>query len=238
MSYSNVIWLEQPAADWNEALPLGNGRLGAMVFGDVRHERLQLNEDTLWSGEPMAPPDPDMWKSLAEVRRLVFTQQYAEASVACRKLQGTYTQSYLPLGDLWLNFGHGDGMEVEDYRRELDLDTATAQVSYRVGDVTYHRELFSSAPDQALIIRLTASQPGALDFSVSLNSPLRSATTSEAQDALYLTGRAPAHVEPPYHQVEPGIVYDDSEDGKGCASPPSSAPSWTAAAPCRPARTR
>ena len=162
MSHSNIIWLEQPAADWNEALPIGNGRLGAMVFGDVRHERLQLNEDTLWSGEPMAPPDPEIGQNLAEVRRLVFARQYAEATAACRKLQGTYTQSYQPLGDLWLDFGawgrHGGGR----LPARFGPGHGDGAGRYRIGDVTYHRYLFSSAPDQALVVRLTASQPGAL----------------------------------------------------------------------------
>ncbi len=213
MSQSNIIWLEQPASDWNEALPIGNGRLGAMVFGNVQRERLQLNEDTLWSGEPVQAADPDMKTYLAEIRRLVFTRQYHEATEACRKLQGAYSQSYLPLGDLWLEFGHGD--TADDYRRELDLDMATVQISYRVGDVTYHRSFFVSAPDQALVIRLTASQPGSLSLSASLTSPLRSGTASDGPDTLHLSGRAPAHVEPPYRDVEPAIVYDDAEDGKG-----------------------
>ncbi|MGI4790217.1 MAG: glycoside hydrolase family 95 protein [Janthinobacterium lividum] len=213
MTQANTIRLEQPAIDWNDALPLGNGRLGAMVFGGLTHERLQLNEDTLWSGEPVAAADPNKWKSLSEVRRLVFDRRYAEAVEACKKLQGPFTQSYLPLGDLHLDFGHGEN-GVEEYRRSLDLETATAEVRYRVGDVTYTRSIFVSAPDQALVIRLSADRPGALTLDISLSSLLRSETERVDQNTLRLTGRAPAHVEPSYRDIEPAIVYDDAEDGR------------------------
>ena len=216
-SNPNVIRLENAAADWNEALPLGNGRLGAMVFGDIRHERLQLNEDTLWSGEPVKPADPDTWKSLEAVRQHVFAGEYAEATEACQQIQGPFTESYLPLGDLWLDFDYGRdaGLEVTDYQRSLDLDTATLEISYQIGEVIYRRSIFVSAPDQALVIHLTASQPSSLSLGVSLTSPLRSATVSDGPHSLLLTGRAPVHVEPNYRNVEPAIVYDDAEDGKG-----------------------
>ena len=213
MSRSNAIWLEQAAAQWNEALPVGNGRLGAMVFGGVQRERLQLNEDTLWSGEPVKASDPDLWRHLDEVRRLVFAGQYQEATEACQHLQGPFTQSFLPMGDLWLEFGHG--ANAEDYRRELNLDTATVEISYRIGEVTFRRSIFVSAPDQALVIRLTASQPDRLNFSAALTTPLRGVTTAQSPHSLHLSGRAPAHVEPNYRDVEPAVVYDEAPDGKG-----------------------
>ena len=214
MTNTNTLWLEQPAADWNEALPVGNGRLGAMVFGGVRRERLQLNEDTLWSGEPVGPADPDLWKHLDSVRQLVFARRYAEATAAARQMQGPFTQSYLPLGDLILDFEHGEEA-VSDYRRELDLETATVQISYRAGEVAYRRTVFVSAPDQALVVHLTADRPGSLSFSASLTSLLQSLTQSDGPDTLKLTGQAPAHVEPDYRDVEPAIIYEDSETGRG-----------------------
>ncbi len=213
MTRADVIWLEKPALEWNEALPLGNGRLGAMVFGEVHHERIQLNEDTLWSGEPVEAADPQSWKNLEIIRERVFRGQYREAMEACKSLQGPFTESYLPLGDLWLDFEH-EG-EAQDYRRELNLDTAMLEVRYRIGEVVFQRSLLVSAPDQALVLRLTASQPGSLNLTVSLTSLLHSATTSVGQDALHLTGRAPVHVEPNYRDVKPAIVYDEAEDGKG-----------------------
>ena len=207
------IWMEQPAADWNEALPLGNGRLGTMVFGDAQHERLQLNEDTLWSGEPVGAQPSGLAADLDSVRGLVFAGKYAEATEVCKALQGPFTQSYLPMADLWLDFESRE--EVRDYRRQLDLDTATMQISYRIADVCYERSLFVSAPDQALVMRLTADRPGSLSLRISLTSPLHGVITCARPDTLALEGRAPAHVEPDYRDVEPAVVYDEAEDGKG-----------------------
>jgi len=140
-----VLWYRQPARNWNEALPLGNGRLGAMVFGGVAKERLQLNEDTMWSGYPYDPTNPDAFKHLNEVRQLVFEGKYNEAErIADQFMMGvlrvgdrTYVpfrrlMAYQPLCDLWLEFPHGD--EPQGYRRELVLDEAIARVRYRVGD--------------------------------------------------------------------------------------------------------
>ena len=140
-----VLWYKQPAAAWTAALPIGNGRLGAMVFGGIAEERLQLNEDTLWSGAPRDWNNPNARQHLAEVRRLVMEQQdYAAADQVCRKTQGPYTESYLPLGDLNIRMDHA--AEVSRYRRELDLDTAISRVTYRIGDAEYAREAFASDP--------------------------------------------------------------------------------------------
>lgn len=220
MAKADRIWLEQPAKDWNEALPIGNGRLGAMVFGDVFHERLQLNEDTLWSGEPISqePASEEVreerQKVLNEIRNLVFHKQYAEATELCKRLQGPYTQSYLPLGDLWLDFVHRveaqEQTEVTDYRRALDLDDAIVEVTYKMGDVFFRRAHFVSAPDQALVIRLSADGQGRLDLSIGFTSPLRSETQIHGEDGLRLIGQAPCHVEPNYRDIEPAVVYDDN----------------------------
>ena len=131
------------ASRWVEALPVGNGRLGAMVFGDVNVERLQLNEDTLWSGKPRDRSTPGAKAALPDVRKAVFDGRYVDADDASRRLMGPFTESYLPLGDLFVTFEHGN--VASDYRRQLDLATATATVTYRVGSVRYtrgsHREL-------------------------------------------------------------------------------------------------
>jgi alpha-L-fucosidase 2 len=177
-----VLWYRQPARNWNEALPLGNGRLGAMVFGGVAKERLQLNEDTMWSGYPYDPTNPDALKHLNEVRQLVFEGKYNEAErIADQFMMGvlrvgdrTYApfrrlMAYQPLCDLWLEFPHGD--EPQDYRRELVLDEAIARVRYRVGDVTFEREMFISAVDQALVIRITSDKPKRVSFTARLTTP-------------------------------------------------------------------
>lgn len=208
-----VLWYRQPATLWTDALPIGNGRLGAMVFGGVESERLQFNEDTLWSGCPKDWDNPEARKHLPEVRRLVLEEQnYPEADRVCQKMQGPYNQSYLPMGTLRLAFDGGP--DVTNYRRELDLDTATSRVSYRRGDAEFTREAFSSAPDQAILVRLTCNRPGQLTLTVSLDSELKSSVTADGESQLRLAGKAPSHVDPNYFKSDNPIVYDEAE-GKG-----------------------
>lgn len=205
-----VLWYRKPAAVWTDALPIGNGRLGAMVFGGVESERLQLNEDTLWSGHPREWNNPDAKNHLAALRKLVLEEEnYVEADKLCRKLQGPYNQSYLPLGNLWLKFEGGG--EVSEYRRELDLDTAIARVSYRRGAAEYTREAFVSAADAMIVIRLQGSQPFTLEAAI--DNPVRSRAEA-AGNTLRLTGKAPAHVDPNYLKSDNPVRYDDAE-GKG-----------------------
>src|SRR6516164_8186783 len=138
---SNLIWYRQPAASWNEALPIGNGRLGAMVFGGVRSERIQLNEDTIWAGEKRDRNNPEGAKNLAEVRRLLFAGKPKEAEDLAERTIISVPKRlppYQPLGDLQLQFEGQD--EWQDYRRELDLDTAIVRVTYRIGDAHFMRE--------------------------------------------------------------------------------------------------
>lgn len=167
------VWFSRPAATWNEALPVGNGTLGAMVFGGIANERLQLNESSVWTGGPEDFVNPQAKSSLPEVRRLLFEGKYAEAQkLAQKNLMGSknLNSTYQTLGDLHLEFTLPPG-EPAEYKRELDLDTAISRVSYKVGGVTFTREVFSSAPDQALVVRITASKPGALNFTVRLSRP-------------------------------------------------------------------
>lgn len=129
-----ALWYKQPAKLWTEALPVGNGRLGAMVFGGVDSERLQLNEDTLWSGAPKDWNNPAAKAVLPEVRRLLRQQKYTEADALCKKMQGPYNQSYLPLADLHLQF---EGLaDPTNFRRELNLDTAIATTTFQSGQTT------------------------------------------------------------------------------------------------------
>jgi len=207
------LWYRQPARVWTDALPVGNGRLGAMVFGGTVKERLQLNEDTLWSGAPRDWNNPEAKAHLEEVRRLVLKEEnYPEADKVCRKMQGPYNQSYLPLADLFLEFP--DAGPAEEYRRELDLESGVASVLYRVGDCEYSREVFASAPDQVIAVRLRASRPGRLSFDAWMESPLRFESRASVPGVLRLEGKAPAHVDPNYLKSENPIRYDEAE-GKG-----------------------
>jgi len=173
------IWFNQPAATWNDALPVGNGRLGAMVFGGVENERLELNEESVWTGEPRWDANPDALKNLPEVRQLLFEGKYKEAEELAQKgILGnkprTPVATYQALGDIYLDFGPQRGLT--NYRRELDIDEAIARVSYTANQVNFLREVFSSAPDQAMVVRLTADKPGALTFTTRLSRSGNKAT--------------------------------------------------------------
>ncbi len=186
-----VLWYPQPGYEIiTEGLPLGNGRLGALVLGDPAAERLALNEDTLWSGRPHDPVNPDALRDLPEVRRLVFAGEYQKAAdLANRSLVGTPRRqsSYQPLGDLLLDFpGHA---RATDYRRELDLDTAIARVSYTVDGVRYTREHFVSSPAQALVVRLTADRPGMINFAARLATQQEAPSVDVDPLGLTLGGR-------------------------------------------------
>ena len=187
-----VLWYRQPATQWVEALPLGNGRLGAMVFGGVETERLQLNEDTLWAGGPYNPVNPRAKATLPEVRRLLFEEKFDEAKkLVNENLIGTPggQMQYQTVGDLSLTFPAANA-PTENYRRELNLATATATVSYTRDGVNHSREIFASAPDNVIVVRLTADQPGAVSFTAGMKSPLWGSSVSVAgDDTLVMAGR-------------------------------------------------
>ena len=167
-----TLWYRRPAAQWTEALPVGNGRLSAMVFGGVTTERLQLNEGTVWAGGPYVPANPQALAALPEIRRLIFADKWNDAQALIdAKFLGIPAPElpYQTVGDLALTFP--DVEAVSDYRRELDLDTATTRVSYVADGVRFTRECFASAPAGLLVLRLTASQPGQLSFSAAFDSP-------------------------------------------------------------------
>ncbi|MFC4599561.1 glycosyl hydrolase family 95 catalytic domain-containing protein [Cohnella hongkongensis] len=200
---------DKPAVQWTEALPLGNGRIGAMHFGGVERDRIGLNEDSLWSGTPSKDGNREgALGALSEVRRLVQAGRYAEADLKSKEMMGDFTESYLPFGDLMLTFGHGD--VCRSYRRSLDLAEAISRVEYEIGGVKYTRELFVSYPDRALVLRLEADKPGALEVHARLDSPLRHKTSVE-DGRFVLRGTAPERVSPSYYDVPDPIVYGDEE---------------------------
>jgi alpha-L-fucosidase 2 len=201
---TSPLWYRRAAQRWVEALPIGNGRLGAMVFGGVAEERLQLNDDTLWAGGPKDWNNPKAREVLPEIRRAVFAGDSVTADRLAKEMMGPFTQSYQPLGDLEIVFEHGD--VGRDYRRDLDLATAVATVRYTIGNATFTREILASHPAQAIAIRLSVDRPGRLTFVARLSSLLRSSTEAAAED-LRLRGRAPAHVDPSYHDREIPVLY-------------------------------
>ncbi|HYG21208.1 MAG TPA: glycoside hydrolase family 95 protein [Verrucomicrobiae bacterium] len=186
-----TLWYEQPAANWTEALPIGNGRMGAMIFGGITNERIQFNEDTLWRGEPHDYVREGAGDQLAIIRQLIFDGKAIEAQQIARErfLSNPVRQRpYQPFGDLRFEFpGHE---RAADYRRELDLDSAVARTFYRVDEVGYLREAFASYPDRAIVIRLAADHRGRLNFSLGVDSPhTNSQNHVMGSDGLALTGQ-------------------------------------------------
>jgi len=183
------LWYRNPAEAWVEALPVGNGRLGAMIFGGVARERLQLNEDTLWAGGPYDPSSPEALKVLPEVRRLIFDGRYPEAqnlAQAGMMARPIRQMSYQTIGDLMLSFGVSSASS--GYRRDLDLDQAIATTEYRQDGVAYRREVFASRPDDVVVMRLSADRPGALSFEAAFETP-QAADAAVHDGDLILSGR-------------------------------------------------
>jgi alpha-L-fucosidase 2 len=189
---------DKPANKWTEALPVGNGRIGAMVFGGTADERLQISESTLWGGGPRDYTNPEAYSHLDEVRKLIFAGKVDEAERLSENLMGKpkLLMPYQPFCDVRLHFpNHGQATE---YHRELYLDEAFAETDYKIGDAHFHREVFVSYPDQVLVVRITASQPGQLTFSVGMDSPQAGThVESTANDALQLTGQIQPRQNPP-----------------------------------------
>jgi alpha-L-fucosidase 2 len=189
-----VLWYRHPAQRWGDALPVGNGRLGGMVFGGISKERIQLNEDTVWNGKKRDRVNPEALKALPEVRRLLFAGKPREAEALEEKaLMGIPNRQppYQPLGDLNIEFSGQDN--AVDYRRELNLATGIVRITYRIGDATCTREVFSSAPDQVLVVHMACDKPGLLSFHATLTRSQDSQTNVAAPDRVILQGEAIAH---------------------------------------------
>ncbi len=186
-----VLWYEEPAAEWVEALPIGSGSIGAMVFGNPEQARYQFNDDTLWVGEPHDYAHVGAVDHLAMIRQLLFEGKQRQAhDLATREFMSAPLRqtAYQPFGDLRLQFaGHG---AATDYRRELDLDSAITTTSYVVDGVRYERQAFASFPDGVIVVRVTASVPGRLNFGVALTSPHQDSTAKAINDhSLVLRGK-------------------------------------------------
>lgn len=187
------LWYDRPAEKWEEALPIGNGRMGAMVFGGIVEERLQLNEETVWSGGPNSNSNPDALAAIPYIRQLIFQNKYKEAQrlVDQKVISKTnHGMIYQPVGDLKLIFpGHE---AVGNYYRELDIDSAITRTSYVVDGVEFRRETFASFPDRVIVMRLTASQKNKICFSAGLSSPHIS-QVAVLKDELLLRGVSGSH---------------------------------------------
>ena len=202
------LWYRQPAAKWTEALPLGNGRLGAMVFGSLPVERLQLNEESLWAGEPCDAYPDDFRMHLSELQRLVLDGKIDQArKLGLERLTKSPTsfRSYEPLADLWIEVP--DAGPVTDYRRDLNLATGVATVTYACKGVRFTREVFISAVDDVLVVRLTADKPGAVATKLRLSRKKDMTVTADGNDRLRMDGQI--------IDIKAPDAYDDNPGGSG-----------------------
>ena len=208
---SQKLWYQEPAKTWTEALPLGNGRLGAMVFGGVKEELLQLNESTLWSGGPVKNNvNPGAKDVLPQVRAALKQGDYKKAEALTKKMQGLYSESYMPLGDLKITQIYKD-TAVSQYQRDLNIDKAISTTSYTVDGIQYKRTLFVSAPDQLMVLKITANQAGALNLQLHPQSILENRPVVYGPTEMGLNGRAPSINFPNYVRYKnPAISYQDS----------------------------
>jgi len=187
------LWYDKPAANWNEALPIGNGRLAAMVFGDLNNERLQLNEETIWAGEPGNNIPENAYESIQQIRNLLFEGKYKEAQDLSNKTfprqapaNLNYGMQYQTAGNLFIRFQGQD--QASNYRRDLDISKAVASVSYKNKGINFKREYIASIPDQVLLVRLTADKPGSISFTLGMNSPFKQYEVKTQNSKLLLSG--------------------------------------------------
>ena len=229
-----TLWYKSPAKAWEEALPVGNGRMGAMILGDPRKERIQFNENTLYSGEPETPKDINIVSDLPHIRQLLNEGKNTEAGdIMQKKWIGRLNEAYQPFGDLYIDFDSKEA--VTDYIHSLDMESAIVTTSYRQNGVKINREVFASYPAQAIVIHLKASKP-VLSFTAYLDSPHPADCESDSR-VIYLKGQAPAHAQrrdtvhmkrfntqrlhPEYFDAEGHIIqkkhviYGDEMEGKG-----------------------
>ena len=188
------LWYDTPAQVWTEALPLGNGRLGAMVYGNPANEQIQLNEETIWAGRPNNNANPEAREWIPKIQKLVFEGKYREAQDMCTAHVKSATNQgmpYQPFGDLRISFpGHG---RYDNYYRELSLDSARTVVRYSVDGVNYTRETFASFPDQVVITCITSDRPGSVTFNASLTTPHPDVMIASEGDEITLSGISSNH---------------------------------------------
>jgi alpha-L-fucosidase 2 len=206
------LWYDKPATIWEEALPLGNGKTGAMVFGGVITEKFQLNDLTLWSGFPVDGNNPDGPEILKKTREAVFQGNYLQAGQEWKKIHGPYSARYLPMGNLIIRMNLKDTVP-SNYYRDLNIQKALSLVQYEISGVRYRREAFVSHPDKCLVIQITADKKNALSFDVSLKSKLRYSVESSSPGTLILKGKAPYHVA--HRANEPVQVGYNDANGEG-----------------------
>ncbi|MEJ6982320.1 glycoside hydrolase family 95 protein [Pedobacter sp. P351] len=210
------LWYKKPASTWTEALPVGNGRLGAMVFGGVKEELIQLNEATLWTGGPVRKNvNPKAYANLLLAREALFKDEdYTKANEYTKNMQGYYSESYFPLGDLIIS-QHFRDSEPSAYYRDLNTKEAILTTRFTIDGTEFTRQMISSAADQVIVIRLTANKPGRLNLKLKTRNPLTYTNTVISNSEIAMRGKSPSHLEPNYVRSDKPMVADDTAGCKG-----------------------
>lgn len=210
------LWYTKPAKVWTEALPLGNGRLGAMVFGGVEDELIQLNESSYWTGGPVRTNvNPKAYENLLLARKALFEQEdYAKANSYAKKMQGYYSESYLPLGDLNI---HQDfkGQKETNYYRDLNILDAITTTKFTVDGVAYIRQMISSSPDNIMVIKLSANQSRKINIDIQTSNPLKYSNSIVSSSEITMRGKAPSHLDPSYVHSENPMTEMDTAGCRG-----------------------
>ena len=210
------LWYNRPATQWVEALPVGNGRIGGMIYGGVAEELIQLNESTLYSGGPVKTNiNPESPGYLPEIREALLKEEdYTKASLLTKKMQGLFTESYLPLGDIMIRHNFR-GATLSAYYRDLDIQKAIATTRFTIDGVEYVREIFTSSPANIMMVRIRSAGKNAVSFDVSARSQLHYDVMVNGNNDLLINGKAPAHADPGY--LNPiGREHEVYGDTTGC----------------------
>jgi len=203
------LWFDKPAANWNEALPIGNGRLGAMIYGGVQGDLIRLNEDTLWSGSPKNKNRLGAYKHLEEIRKLILQKKLGQAEQEIKDhFLSEWNESYLPLGDIKLIFSNLDS-EITGYKRSLDISRAMVNTSFYCKGIHYDREFFSSAADQVIAVRLSTDRPEGIFVQIKMNSQLHYQAHPDESGFYLMTGECPVHVDPSFYSTDNPVIYGD-----------------------------
>lgn len=214
--HQNILWSDKPAKVWTEALPVGNGRLGAMIFGGVNEDKIQLNESTLWSGGPVKHSiNPTAFNYLSQVREALLRNDFENANRLAKNMQGLYSESFMPLSDLYLSQTFQTNGEIANYRRDLDIEKAIATTSFTKANTNYKKEIFISHPAEVMVVHFTASSSKAINIKINIGSQLHNQKITGENYLLGIKGKAPAHVEPDYTGKKDAIVYEDTSGCKG-----------------------
>ncbi|GKX28811.1 hypothetical protein SH1V18_12910 [Vallitalea longa] len=209
---NNTIWSDEPAKEWIEAYPIGNGSIGAMIYGNPVNEVIQLNEETLWSGKVLNEDKDFHWKNkLDTARKLLYQQKYNKADKYIEKnLLGHWNQTYLPFCELHMNYRRMES--VQNYKRTLDLQNATVNISYNEGTKTFKRQLFASYKDNVIVFKMDCNQKNSINFDVFVSSELNSTKRVESDKTLIINGFSPIHQDPIYDISDNPIIYDNDNN--------------------------